>query len=73
MKNSGGGTISNTVSDAVFISIHAAKRRKMKELGIDLSDPRILKFSAYYAENAHACAAKGLLIKDIHNTRALPV
>ena len=45
----------------------------MKELGIDLSDPRILKFSAYYAENAHSCAAKGLLIKDIHNTRALPV
>ena len=46
LKNSGGGTISNTVLDAVFISIHAAKRRKMKELGIDLYDPRILKFSA---------------------------
>ena len=45
----------------------------MKELGIDLMDPRILKFSAYYAENAHSCAAKGLLIKDIHNSRALPV
>ena len=36
LRNSGGGTIANTTSDAIFISIHAAKRRKMKELGIDL-------------------------------------
>ena len=34
LKNSGGGTIATSVSDALFLSVHAAKERKIKELGI---------------------------------------
>lgn len=72
MCNSGGGTIADTVSDAIFITIHTAKQRKMKELRIDCSNPQILKFVGYYSENAHNSAFKGLLIKDIPYKRAIP-
>lgn len=72
-KNSGGGTIADTVSDAVFISIHVAKHRKVKELGIELNNPQITKFVGYYGECGHACKEKGLLIKDIFYRRSIPV
>ena len=72
IKNQGGGTIAGTVSDAVFISIHVAKRRKMKELQISTDSPLTCKFVGYYIESAHACAAKGLHIKDVHYKRKLP-
>lgn len=47
LKNSGGGTIALSTTDAVYTNVHAAKIRKMKELNITLEDPRILKLVAY--------------------------
>lgn len=72
LKNSGGGTIANTTSDAVFLTIHVAKWRKMKELGISTDSPLLCKFVGYYGECAHGGAPKGLLMKDIHYKRAVP-
>lgn len=73
MKNEGGGTIAGTVSDAIFISIHVAKRRKMKELSINADSPLLGKFVGYHIESAHACATKGLHMKDIYHQRKLMV
>lgn len=72
IKNQGGGTISTTVSDSVFLSVHVAKRKKMKELGIDERDPRILKLVGYFSSTAHACSYKALYLKDIPYQKAVP-
>jgi aromatic-L-amino-acid decarboxylase len=34
LKNTGGGIINNSTTESVFISIHAAKKKKMNELNI---------------------------------------
>ena len=38
-SNKGGGIIINTISEAVFVNVHSAKMRKMKELGLKPTDP----------------------------------
>ena len=48
LKNSGGGIINTSTTESAFVTIHAAKRKKMEELEINLIDPRILKFVGYY-------------------------
>ena len=72
MKNSGGGSIANTVSDAVFNVIHAAKITKLNELNIKINDPRSLKLVAYYTDFVHSSTNKGLYFKDIHYQRKIP-
>lgn len=57
----------------MFNTVHAAKKRKMKELGITLTDPRILKLVAYYPSHSFQAAEKSLMIKDIGHTRIIPV
>lgn len=42
--------IANTVTDALFYTIHASKYLKMKEKGIDNRDPRITKMVAYLSD-----------------------
>ena len=73
LKSKGGGMIANTVGDAIFLSVNAAKYRKMKELNLDHTNPDILKFVGYYSEHAHPQNLKALVIKDIPYKRALPV
>ena len=73
LKNEGGGTISNTVGDSIFLSVHAAKHKKRKELGIELDDPRILKFVGYFTGIGHTQNHKGLFIKDIAHRREIPI
>ena len=73
LKNKGGGMISNTIGDSLFLSVHAAKYRKMKELGIDFKDERILKFVGYYPQTAHSQHIKALLLKDIPYSREIGV
>ena len=72
MKNSGGGIINTTISEGTFLAIHVAKRRKMKELNIELNDPKTLKFVGYYAEFCYAGADKALFLKNVHYRRAVP-
>jgi glutamate/tyrosine decarboxylase-like PLP-dependent enzyme len=59
LKNLGGGAISTTVSDSVFLTVHTAKRRKLLEIGANERDPRVLKLVAYYSESAHSSTMKG--------------
>ena len=59
MKNEGGGTISNTISDAIFVVIQVAKRKKMNELNIQANHPDSLKLCAYYSKNSHSSSEKG--------------
>jgi hypothetical protein len=81
LKNLGGGTISTTVSDSVFLTVHSAKRRKLLEIGANERDPRVLKLVAYYSESAHSSSIKGnnsskpkaLHMKDIPYSRAIPL
>ena len=73
IKNSGGGTISNTIGDAIFLSVHAAKHKKMTELAMDFTDPRMLKFVGYYTGICHPQSYKGLYIKDIPYRREIPI
>jgi aromatic-L-amino-acid decarboxylase len=35
LNNSGGGIINNSTTESVFVTVHAAKRKKMSELGIN--------------------------------------
>ncbi len=73
IKNRGGGTISNTIGDAIFLSVHAAKHKKMAELSIDFTDVRMLKFVGYYSGICHSQNYKGLYIKDIPYRREIPI
>ena len=57
----------------MLLAIHAAKNRKMKELGIQLNNPQILKFVGYYAEFSYAGNDKALFIKNIHYRRSVPL
>ena len=73
LKNKGGGTISSTIGDAIFLSVHAAKHRKMQELGMEFTDPRVLKLVGYYTGISHSQNYKGLYIKDIPYRREIPI
>ena len=42
--------IANSVTDGIFLTIHAAKYLKMKEHNIENYDPRIVKFVAYTSD-----------------------
>ena len=69
LKNSGGGIIVNTISEAVWYNVHAAKRKKMSELKISNKDPRILKLVGYYTDTNHSSALKALRLKEIPEIR----
>ena len=43
LKNTGGGTISMSVSDAFHLTVHTAKKRKILQLGIENDDPKVFK------------------------------
>lgn len=72
IKNSGGGIINNSTSESVFVSAHAAKYKKMKELGIDATHPDILKFVGYFGEGSHLSSERALLVKDTPYRRSIP-
>jgi len=72
LKNSGGGMIGPTIGDDIFFSIHAAKYRKMKEMGMNYTDPRLLKLVGYYSAMSHSQNPKGLIIKDVPYRREIP-
>ena len=72
MKNEGGGIFYTTISEGIFLGMHGAKRRKMKELNIELNDPKILKFVGYYAEFSYAGNEKSLYLKNTHYRRSVP-
>lgn len=38
-KNEGGGIVNNSTTESMLVVIHAAKKRKMKELNIELDNP----------------------------------
>lgn len=56
----------------MLVVIHAAKKRKMKELNIELNDPDILKFVGYYSDFSYCGNDKGLYLKDVHHRRSVP-
>lgn len=60
LKNNGGGSIATCITDAALNTVHAAKRRKMKEKGLELDNPDILKLVGYYTEHSHICGQKSL-------------
>jgi glutamate/tyrosine decarboxylase-like PLP-dependent enzyme len=61
------------MGDIIFLSIHAAKHRKMKELNMELHDPRMLKLVGYYTGITHSLNHKALYMKDIPYRREVPV
>ena len=73
LKNKGGGMIANAIGEGMFLSVHAAKFRKMKELKIDSRDERVTKFVGYYPETAHSSNLKALLLKDVPYQREIAV
>ena len=34
LEHSGGGTLNNSMTESILVSVHAAKHRKMKEINI---------------------------------------
>ena len=72
LKNSGGGIIQNSASEALFNSVHAAKYKKRKELGIEMDNPAVLKFVGYFGEGSFAGIEKALSVKDIFHRRSIP-
>ncbi len=51
--------------------MNAAKVRKMNQLGINASDPKITKFVGYYSDFCHKSAEKALILKDIYHRRVI--
>jgi glutamate/tyrosine decarboxylase-like PLP-dependent enzyme len=70
-KNTGGGMITNTVGEGIFLSVQAAKCQKMKDFKIDFRDERILKFVGYYPETAHTQNRKTLLMNFVPYQREI--
>lgn len=71
-SGNGGGTIINTISEGVFVNVHSAKNRKMKELGMKPTDPQTLKFVAYYTEFAHSCYHSAFEMNYVYEERMIP-
>lgn len=72
LKNSGGGIINNSATESMFVSVHAAKFKKMKELGIQGNNPDVLRFVGYFGEGCHISSHRGLVNKDIYYKRSVP-
>ena len=72
LKNSGGGIINNSATESMFVSVHAAKFKKMKELAIEGNNPAVLRFVGYFGEGSHISSHRGLAVKDIYYKRAVP-
>lgn len=72
LKNSGGGIINNSATESMFVSVHAAKFKKMKELGIQGNNPDVLRFVGYFGEGCHVASQRGLANKDIYYKRSVP-
>ena len=73
LKNQGGGTIVNSITDSIYLSIHAAKKKKMKELNINMNDTEILKFVGYYTEHSFIACEKGFNLTYTYYRRKIPV
>jgi Glutamate decarboxylase and related PLP-dependent proteins len=73
LKNTGGGVILSNVGESLFLTVHAAKIKKMKELGFTFADPQITKLVAYYTETGHVINARGLMLSGIPHKRVIPV
>ena len=73
LKNKGGGMISNSIGDDIFLSIHAAKYRKLKELNLTITSPETVKLVGYYPETSHHFSYKAMVLKDVPYHRILPV
>lgn len=56
----------------MFVSVHAAKFKKMKELGIEGNNPTVLRLVGYYGGGSHISSQRGLAVKDIYYKRAVP-
>lgn len=72
LKNSGGGIIGNSCTEAILTSVHVAKYAKIKELGFEGNNPDIFKLVGYYGEGAHISSHRALFIKDIYHKKAAP-
>lgn len=72
LKNSGGGIINNSTSESIFVSAHAAKFQKMKELNIKGNNPDVLKLVGYFGQGSHVSSERALSIKDIYYKRSVP-
>ncbi|KRX11095.1 Pyridoxal phosphate-dependent transferase [Pseudocohnilembus persalinus] len=73
LKNQGGGSMQTSISDAMFNTVHAAKKCKMQELNIKPDNPDMLKFVGYYVEHGFAASQKSLMLKDIAHQRQIPI
>ena len=56
----------------MFNSVHMAKYAKRRELGIELDDPRVVKFVGYFGEGSYVGCERALMIKDIFHRRSVP-
>lgn len=72
IKNSGGGIMNNSASESIFVSVHVAKFKKLKQLNIQGNNPDLLKLVGYFGQGSHVSSERGLLIKDIYYRRSVP-
>lgn len=72
MKGTGGGIINQSTSESIFIVVNAAKKKKIRDLSLQPTNPNILKLVGYCTDFCHACAEKALILKDISFIRKIP-
>ncbi len=61
-----------SATEALFLAAHAAKAKKIADMGWDLNNPQVLKLVGYYSETTHISSSRALFLKDIHYRRAIP-
>lgn len=64
--------MNNSASESIFVSAHAAKFKKLKELNIQGNNPDLLKLVGYFGQGSHISSERALLIKDIYYRRSIP-
>ena len=72
IRNSGGGVMLGSATEALFLAAHAAKAKKIAEKGWDLNNPQVLKLVGYYSETTHISSSRALFLKDVAYRRAVP-
>ncbi len=72
LKGAGGGVINNSASESILVSVHMAKYKKLKELGMQLNHPNVGKLVGYYGQGSHVSSKRALVIKDIYYQHAAP-
>lgn len=69
----GGGVIYNTIGEGNLLIIHAARAKKLKDLGLKPRDPKTLNLVGYYSSHCHYSTPRSMMLKETPVIKEVPI